>query len=295
MKYFVRISIVLVVGFLLNTCAIRKVSSPFIRVETPVIYDSISVLSWNIQDLGQTKNEEELTRITAILKPHDLIAIQEVVAGEGGVDAVHRLMSILNNDSQQFQFALSEKTNSSSVYASERYVFIWRSNTLDLIGTPRLLPYLDEACDREPYQGVFTLTNGRDTFAISTFHAVSEKKKPELEVVHLLLIADSTKIQNLLICGDFNLDEDDVAWHPLYNKGFKNVLDDQPTSLKMRCKDGVYLNHEFDNFFWKGSEMKVKNGVVLDEVKTCDGLEGFRDLSDHLPIVTYLKFKVDLK
>ncbi|MDX1445021.1 endonuclease/exonuclease/phosphatase family protein [Lishizhenia sp.] len=292
MKNLLGIVFILVIGFLLNTCALRKVLAPSKAVTTTATYDSIAILSWNIQDFGQTKNQEELSRIARILKPYDLIAIQEVVAGDGGVDAVNRLMNELNKQGDDYLYVLSEKTNSSSAYASERYAFIWKSDNLKLMGTPKLLAYLDKECDREPFQALFSPLRGIDTFSISTFHAVSAGKKPELEVVHLSEIIDSSQVKNILICGDFNLDEDHSAWSSLYEQGMKNVLDDQPTSLKRRCKNGVYLNHEFDNFFWTAERMSFGKGVVLDEVKQCEGLDGFRDLSDHLPIVTWLKFEV---
>ena len=291
MKQLFRISLFMVFGFFLNTCAISKQERGNDQPNATIVFDSISVLSWNIQDLGKSKTDEEITRMATIIEGYDLIAIQEVVGGKGGVEAVRRLMSGLNSDSLKFDFAVSEKTKSSSSYSSERYAFIWRISTLEIKKEPRLLSYLEKLCDREPYQALFSPNGCSENFSISTFHAVSEKKHPEREVVHLPLILDSSSTQDMLICGDFNLDEDDMAWDSLYVKGFQNVLDDRSTSLKMRCKNGVYVNHEFDNFFWKGNNFVLGLGTVLDEVKSCDGLDGFRDLSDHLPIVTWLKYE----
>ena len=58
--------------------------------------DDIQLISWNIKDFGKTKNNEELHRIADIVKESDILAIQEVVAGYGGAQAVARLTDNLN-------------------------------------------------------------------------------------------------------------------------------------------------------------------------------------------------------
>ena len=40
----------------------------------------LKILTWNIQDLGKTKNIQEINDIVKIINPYDIIAIQEVVA-----------------------------------------------------------------------------------------------------------------------------------------------------------------------------------------------------------------------
>ena len=58
--------------------------------------ENITLISWNIQDLGRTKNDEELEAIAQIIRDADIVAIQEVVAGYGGAQAVARLHDLLN-------------------------------------------------------------------------------------------------------------------------------------------------------------------------------------------------------
>ncbi|MEX0275149.1 MAG: endonuclease, partial [Flavobacteriaceae bacterium] len=48
----------------------------------------ISLVSWNIRDFGKTKNSDELEKIAEIVRDTDILAIQEVVAGYGGAQAV---------------------------------------------------------------------------------------------------------------------------------------------------------------------------------------------------------------
>ena len=44
----------------------------------------LTIVSWNIQDFGKTKNAEKMNTIAEIVKHADIIAIQEVVTSYGG-------------------------------------------------------------------------------------------------------------------------------------------------------------------------------------------------------------------
>jgi hypothetical protein len=48
-------------------------------------------LSWNIENLGKSKSDQQIAFIATTIQDFDLIAIQEVVAGYGGAQAVTRL------------------------------------------------------------------------------------------------------------------------------------------------------------------------------------------------------------
>ena len=60
----------------------------------------LSVVTWNIQNLGKSKSTEEIEFIAQTLKSYDVLAIQEVVAGNGGAQAVARLADALNRKAQ---------------------------------------------------------------------------------------------------------------------------------------------------------------------------------------------------
>jgi hypothetical protein len=44
-------------------------------------------LSWNIENLGKSKSDQQIAFIATTIQDFDLIAIQEVVAGYGGAQA----------------------------------------------------------------------------------------------------------------------------------------------------------------------------------------------------------------
>ena len=84
---------------------------------------AISLVSWNIRDFGKTKNSDELEKIAEIVGDTDILAIQEVVAGYGGAQAVAKLSDILNRKGSKWDYVISNPTKSSK-YVTERYAFI---------------------------------------------------------------------------------------------------------------------------------------------------------------------------
>lgn len=87
---------------------------------------SISICSWNLKDFGKSKNDEEIEFIANTIKSYDAIAIQEVIAGYGGPQAVARLHAALNRKGFKWDYVISEPT-SGTMYKTERYAFIWEN------------------------------------------------------------------------------------------------------------------------------------------------------------------------
>ena len=81
----------------------------------------VSVCSWNIMNFGKSKSDSELAFIAATLNKYDIITIQEVVAGNGGAQAVARLVNILNNKGAQWDYAVSDPTTTSN---NERCAYV---------------------------------------------------------------------------------------------------------------------------------------------------------------------------
>jgi hypothetical protein len=82
----------------------------------------------------QTSVNLNLTKLSIAnyLRDYDIIAVQEVVAGYGGVQAVARLADELNRTGTKWDYIISDPT--SSPYKTERYAFIWKTNKLKQIG-----------------------------------------------------------------------------------------------------------------------------------------------------------------
>src|SRR5688572_27859862 len=72
-----RIQFVAVIFFLL--CAFKPNFAQS-RNDKVLNNTNFKLVSWNIQDLGQSKSNEEIAFMADVLKDFDMVAIQEVVA-----------------------------------------------------------------------------------------------------------------------------------------------------------------------------------------------------------------------
>lgn len=246
----------------------------------------VKLVSWNIQDFGKTKNSKELEDIAEILRNADIIAIQEVVAGFGGAQAVAKLADILNRKGSKWDYAVSDPTHSTK-YVTERYAFIWKTRHIKIKNRGWLLDELDAEVDREPFLLHFYLDQKELT--ILNFHSRPYNKDPESEIRAInALVLDSLKTP-LILAGDFNVDEKKPVFDPLKSAGYRPAITNQKTTLKRVCKRGDYLNYPIDNIFYSKDVEKIEGGII-DFVRFCDKLEKARKLSDHLPV--FLKFKI---
>ena len=101
----------------------KKVVLLFLLLST-TLFPQVKVVSWNLENFGQSKSAESMSFIANTLKAYDIVAIQEVVAGSGGAQAVAKLADELNRKGAQWDYTISDPTSSSD-YKTERYAFIW--------------------------------------------------------------------------------------------------------------------------------------------------------------------------
>ncbi|MEM7374331.1 MAG: endonuclease/exonuclease/phosphatase family protein [Bacteroidota bacterium] len=253
---------------------------------------SFSLVSWNIKDLGGSKNDQEIRQMANLLRKHDLIAIQEVVAKDPrGAKAVARLADELNRMGARWDYRVSNPTQSPSSYSSERYAFIWKTAKLTMVGKAVLDLELVHVCWREPYIAQFRLKGDPNPFYIVNVHSRTFDKKPEEEIAHIVTYPLRLKTDRVIIAGDFNMDETNPAWTPLYSQGYVSALKESKTTLKRKCASGVYLNYPIDNiYFHPGFFSKIKAGKI-DFVGRCASLESARNISDHLPVYLHISLQ----
>jgi deoxyribonuclease-1-like protein len=250
------------------------------------VYATISVCSWNIENLGNSKNDAEIDFIASTILQFDVIAIQEVVAGDGGAQAVDRLVRRMNRNEDVWEYALSDATFSSS-YKTERYAFIWNKKTVKQIG----LAWLDNnyaiEIDREPYFGTFS-KDGL-TFTVVNFHAKTKTKQPETDIKYFKFFPALYPQLNLIFCGDFNCPQSHTVFNPLKAMGFKPVFVGQKTTLRTKCLQNDCLASEFDNIFYHPSKIALIKSGVIHFYKSFPSMEKARMISDHIPIYMTIK------
>jgi len=243
-------------------------------------FSQIQLLSWNIENFGQSKSEKEILFIAQTVNKFDLVAIQEVVAGSGGAQAVARLADELNRKGYQWDYSISNPT-SSSAYKTERYAFLWKTSRVKLKGRPWLEKKYHLEIDREPFYATFEIDKKEVTLV--NFHAITKSKQPEREIKYFKFLPAAYPTLNLLFLGDFNCPQSHSVFTPLKKMGYSSAINNQKTSLKKKCTTSC-LASEFDNFFYNQSKISIQKSGVLHFYTAFEDLTQARKISDHLPI-----------
>lgn len=226
--------------------------------------NSQKIMSWNIQDLGESKFKKDtiLPKICDVIKSSeaDIIAIQEVVTGKYGDSCIIKISNMLD-----FNYVISEKTKGDG---SERYAFIYRKSIK--LKWSKLDKSLEDSLDREPFIGCFLINKKK--FLVRQVHLVPASKIPQKEVSML-------KYTDGIICGDFNLTCNHLVFTNLKTI-FQSPLCGKGTSLK---RDGTVSQNNYDHFF-VDKKFKIKSSqVYFYPFKWNRNI-----LSDHLPILISL-------
>ena len=250
------------------------------------------IATWNIQDLGQSKNQNEILQIAKIIKNFDVIAIQEVVAKDPrGAQAVAKLADQLNRMGSKWDYSISNPTKSPSANMSERYAYLWKTSKLRLVNKPYLDKTLEYLCVREPYIAKFRTKKSKQSFFLINSHSRVHDQHPEQEIIYFKDYPQRLNSDKIIILGDFNLNESHPVWDNLYTNGFKSALQNAPTTLKRKCKNGSYLNHSIDNIYYNAKRFQLINNGRVDFVGYCENLINARSISDHLPV--FLEVNLD--
>lgn len=249
----------------------------------------LHLISWNIENLGISKDDIEIRFIAQTIRNADIVAIQEVVAGDGGAQAVARIINELNTMGSSWDYTVSDPTYSSS-YKTERYAFLWKKHRVKLAGQAWLQKgEYAVLIDREPYFATFD-QNGKK-FTLVNFHAITKSKQPETEIKYFKFLPDLYPLHNLVFLGDFNLPQNHTVFNPLKSKGYSPALVGQKTSLRQECLSDGCLASEFDNFFFKSMHIKLIDKGVIHFYKNLESIEEARLISDHIPI--YIKIMLN--
>ena len=117
-------------------------------------FSQIQLVSWNVENLGKSKSDEEIAFMANLLNQYDLVALQEVVAGYGGAQAVARLVDELNRKGNQWDYTISDPTTGTPS-KTERYAFLWKTASVKKIGKAWLEKKYANVMEREPYLCTF--------------------------------------------------------------------------------------------------------------------------------------------
>ncbi len=250
-----------------------------------VLNAQIKMLSWNLENFGKSKSDVALLYIANTVKDYDVVAIQEVVAGEGGAQAVARLADELNRKGSMWDYTISNPTTGSP-NKSERYAYLWKTARVSLIGKAWLEKRYQLEMDREPFLAKFSF-EGKEVTLV-TFHAITKAKKPENELRYFKDMIVEYPTLNLVFMGDFNCPQSNTVFKLIRTMGYESAFRGQKTSLKRECKKGECLASEFDNIWYKKGIVSIKNSKSIPFFTSFKDLKSARTVSDHIPVTTEL-------
>ena len=248
---------------------------------TVLTFSQTKLLSWNLENFGKSKSESELNFIANTILEYDIVAIQEVVAGYGGAQAVAKLAMLLNEKGTKWDYSISDPTSSSS-YKKERYAFLWKTSKIKLKGNTWLEKKYHLEIDREPYFATFEIN--KKTVTLVNFHAITKSRQPETEIKYFKFLPVEYPTLNLVFLGDFNCPQSHTVFYPLKKMGYSPILQNQKTTLKQQCKNNICLASEFDNMFYKTCSLEFTNSGIIPFYKNFNSLKEARRISDHIPI-----------
>jgi endonuclease/exonuclease/phosphatase family metal-dependent hydrolase len=247
--------------------------------------DNCKIITWNIRDFGKTKSDAEIELMAKILRGYDVIAIQEVVAKDpGGAQAVARLADAMDKTGANYDYSVSDPTQSSSPHTRERYAYIWRTSTVEMIGRPQLLSAYAKTIEREPYFATFSW-EGKE-FNVVNLHARPHDQHPEQEIAALRKLPKVYDDKPLFLVGDFNLVSKHSVFKPWLKRGYQLAAINQKTTLRKKLQPGQDgYSREKDNILIPAHQVQLLEGGSLDVlVFLRNDIDAANALSDHVPV-----------
>lgn len=246
----------------------------------------IVVGSWNIQRLGHGE-QKSFAALATIASKVDLLAVQEVMTTEG-ISDLERALEKYTGES--WSHLVSHALGTSSY--KERYAFLWRDSTVSY--QDGAVVYLDEHDHfaREPFSARFQSKRDRSELAIGTVHIVYGKsikdRTPEIKALaqYWLWMKEIYPDTPLVLAGDFNLDQQHLAWEPL--KKYAKPLLNAPThgASTLSQTPGKFANL-YDNIWVEiDTHLAIKQAGVINYPKLIgwDHTKSRKHVSDHAPI-----------
>lgn len=257
---------------------------------SPVVSDGqcVQIISWNIANLGKSKTDVEIDFMADLLADADIAVIQEVVAGNGGAQAVARLADALNRRGAKWDYVVSDPTTGDK--GVERYAYLWKPKRVKLKGRPWLEPNTAESIDREPFMARFIW--GEKTMLLANLHAVPKNKYPNIEIEQLKDLPLWYPEDAIVLMGDCNAANSESGGEALVQHGFKDAILGDRTTLKMKPdKEGRVTANAYDHIYYESKEVAIGSSGVLNFSSKFSDLKSARLISDHIPVWACLSLR----
>ncbi|XP_067099307.1 deoxyribonuclease-1-like isoform X2 [Osmerus mordax] len=261
----------------------------------------MKVAAFNIQKFGTNKvsDPQILPILIKIVSRYDIIVILEVVDAKG--KSVKTFLQELNKANKEHRYTMEISTRLGRTRYKEQYLFLYRDDVVDLIGTYQFADKQagqEDAFAREPYVLRFkchnTVMNDLVLMPVHTKPVEAEKELDELYDV-FLDVKRKWGTDNIMILGDFNADGSYVSKKEMKlirirsDKNFHWLISDDVDTTANHKND-----HTYDRIVVYGDDMLA--AVVPNSAKPFNfqqeyGLTNAQtlDVSDHYPVEVELK------
>jgi len=253
-------------------------NSKVLKSINPQITDeTLLICSFNIKIFSnESRNDEDLSYITDILKDYDVVAIQELRDKE----IISRTISMLKEKGFSYGYDISKQVGKK---IKERYAFLYRNDKVNLIKRGRLYQEKNDEFIREPFYATFKA--GNFDFTIITILASPARRSEiiELERVYQKIQDEDPNEQDIILCGDFNFSPNDVGFDKLKSISTMTHLIKPPT------KTTIYDKRSVDNFWFQEEyvrEFTGGHGITYFDETIFNNDDKFAEIavSDHRPI-----------
>ncbi|XP_040890262.1 deoxyribonuclease-1-like [Toxotes jaculatrix] len=261
----------------------------------------MKIASFNIQKFGKNKvsDPDVLNILTKIVSRYDIIVILEVVDVSGA--SVKIFLDALNKTNRKHHYTLKISTRLGRTRYKEQFMFLYRDDMVDLVGSYQFDDELTEGQDvfaRDPYILRFRCLNTvlKDLVMIPV-HTKPEDSEKELDELYdvFLHVKKKWKTDNMMILGDFNADGSYVSKSEMReirirsNKNFHWLIGDDVDTTASTGN-----NHSYDRIVIYGDDMLqavVPNSAKPFNFQKAYGLseEQALKVSDHYPVEVELK------
>lgn len=261
----------------------------------------MKIAAFNIQKFGRSKVSDPhiLNILVKIISRYDIILILEVVDITG--KAVETLMQALNKANGEHHYTLKISTRLGRTRYKEQYMFLYRDDLVDLVGSYQFDDEKTEGLDvfaRDPYILRFRCLNTvlKDLVMIPV-HTKPEDSETELDELYdvFVHVKQKWRTDNVMILGDFNADGSYVSKTDMKtirirsDKNFHWLIGDDVDTTASTANTNTY-----DRIVVYGDDML--QAVVPNSAKTFNFQKAYQltdeqalNVSDHYPVEVELK------
>lgn len=249
---------------------------------------SVTIASWNLENLGDTTDVHERAEV---IRQFDIVALQEIEKVEGLDNLLARVEVITGHD---WEYVISPSVGNGR--AAEFYAFMYRTDSVTYIEESSGVyqePMPDDF-SREPFFATFR--SGNFDFTLITVHitwgllaSLRTAECRRLQSVWNYVQDTDLEENDLILLGDFNRDKPThSAFDLLLQMGITPTLTEEGTrtTFGRTASGGSWYDHIWIDPQHTGAELTYEVGAGTPAMNSCGGgcsylLDG---VSDHCPV-----------